>query len=144
MRDDIAGWRRIDGMIATPVYASLLAIVLFVLALRVVALRRRFRIGVGDGGQVPLQRAIRAHANFAEYVPLVVLLLYFVETRTQAGAWVHVFGIALLAGRIVHAGAVSQIDESIRARVVGMTLTFAALLGSALWLLWHAARAAML
>ena len=125
-------------MISTPIYAALLALLFVALGMRVVSLRRRLAAPLGHADDPGLRRAIRVHANFAEYVPFALLLMYFVETRTQAGAFVHVIGIALLAGRIVHAIGVSRVDENIRARVIGMVLTFAAMLIAAAWLLWHA------
>ena len=53
-----------------PFYASLLAALYFFLSLRVIRMRRRERIALGDGENARLERAIRVHANFAEYVPL--------------------------------------------------------------------------
>jgi uncharacterized membrane protein YecN with MAPEG domain len=131
-------------MISTPIYAALLALMYVALGMRVVGLRRKLATALGDADNPVLRRAIRVHANFAEYVPFALLLMYFVETRTQAGAFVHVIGIALLAGRIVHAVGVSRVEEDIRVRVLGMVLTFAAMLIAAAWLLWHAILAAML
>src|SRR5512139_4025262 len=129
-------------MISTPIYAALLALMYVALGLRVVGLRRKLAIALGAGENPVLLRAIRVHANFAEYVPFALLLMYFVETRTQAGAFVHVLGIALLAGRIVHALAVSRVEEDIRVRVLGMGLTFGVILMAAAWLLWHGMLAA--
>ena len=131
-------------MISTPIYAALLALLYVALGVRVVSLRRTLAVSLGDADNPQLRRAIRVHANFAEYVPLALLLMYFVETRTQAGAFVHAIGIALLAGRIMHAYGVSRVDENTHARVVGMALTFAAMLIAAAWLLWHGILAATL
>jgi uncharacterized membrane protein YecN with MAPEG domain len=64
-----------------PFYASLLAALCIVLAARVIRIRRQERIPIGDGNNVRLQRAMRVHANFAEYVPLAVILFTFVEMQ---------------------------------------------------------------
>lgn len=87
----------------TMFYAGLLALVFLALALRVVRLRRSLQVGLGSGGHEVLDRAVRAHANFAEYVPLVLLLLALVEAGTAAPVWlVHLLGLVLLVGRLIH------------------------------------------
>ena len=63
------------AMVVTPLYAALLALWFVVLSLHVIRCRREARVSLGDGGNGRLQRAIRAQANFAEYVPLALVLL---------------------------------------------------------------------
>ena len=90
---------------------------------------------MGDGGSEALLRAIRAHSNFAEYVPLGLLLIGYTEW-SGAYAWlVHALALCLLAGRAAHAYGVSQLAENYGFRVTGMALTFTALLGGSAWLL---------
>ena len=86
-------------------------------------------------------RAMRVHANFAEYVPLALVLMLLVEAAGGAGWLVHVLGVALLLGRAAHAWGVSQVREDFRFRVFGMAMTFGVLLVSAIWLLVHHAAA---
>ncbi|MEP7206138.1 MAG: MAPEG family protein [Casimicrobiaceae bacterium] len=118
-----------------PVYAAVLALLFFVLSVRTLRLRRSLRIAIGDAGNQALLRAMRVHSNFAEYVPLTLLLLYFVEAR-GASAWlVHALGVSLLIGRAVHAYGVSQVKENYRHRVLGMTMTFTCLLVCSVYLL---------
>ena len=59
-------------MVVTPLYAALLVLWFLVLTLRVLQNRQSTKVSLGDGGNTLLQRAIRGHANFAEYVPLGV------------------------------------------------------------------------
>jgi uncharacterized membrane protein YecN with MAPEG domain len=40
-------------------------------------------IAIGDAGNPEMLRAMRVHSNFAEYVPLSLLLIYFVETAAS-------------------------------------------------------------
>lgn len=115
----------------TPLYAALLGFVLVALSVRTIRLRRRFQVAVGAGGEPSLERAIRVQANFVEYVPLALLLLFFLEARLGSGWWVHVPGVALLAGRVLHAVGVSNVKEDLRLRVTGMSLTFLVILGVA-------------
>ncbi|MGH8076587.1 MAG: MAPEG family protein [Lysobacter sp.] len=122
-------------MLLTPVYASLFALVFVYLSSRTVQLRDRYKVTLGDGDQPVLMRAIRAHANFVEYVPLALLLLYFVETQTEHRAWVNVMGPGLLIARISHAYGISQVGERLRFRVTGMVLTGVVLLVCAIALI---------
>ena len=123
-------------MWTTPVYAALFALLFIALSVRTLRLRRSARIAVGDGDNPRLLRAMRAHANFAEYVPLTLLLLYFVETQVGAGSiLIHVAAGLLLVGRIIHALGISRVAEDTRFRVAGMALTFTVLGGSALLVL---------
>ena len=70
-----------------PLYAALLAILFIALSVRALRLRRHLKIAVGDAGNTQMLRAMRAHANFAEYVPLGLLLLTLVELHGDRNAW---------------------------------------------------------
>jgi uncharacterized membrane protein YecN with MAPEG domain len=48
-------------------YAGLIALMLLVLAIPVSRLRHSLKVGLGDGGDARLARAIRAHANTVEW-----------------------------------------------------------------------------
>ncbi len=117
-----------------PFYAALLAGLYIFLSVRVIRMRVQERIAVGDGGNLRLRRAIRVHANFAEYVPLALILTAFVELQQSAPIIVHGLCLSLLLGRICHAYGVSQENEDHRFRVAGMAMTFATISGSALLL----------
>lgn len=84
-------------------YAGLLALVYLALSLQVVRLRRTLQVGIGSGGHEVLDRAMRAHANFGEYVPFALLLLALLEAGTAAPSWlIHLLGALLLLGRLMH------------------------------------------
>ncbi len=119
----------------TSFYASLLALVFVYLSLRVINLRRKLRINLGDGNNPSVMRAIRIHANFAEYVPFALILIYLIETQTSLRPLVHVLGLMLLAARISHAYGVSSESADFRFRVGGMVLTFAVFITGAVVLL---------
>jgi uncharacterized membrane protein YecN with MAPEG domain len=63
----------------TAAYLAVLALLYAALGLQVVRLRRRNRAGFGDGGSTELRSAIRAHAHFAEYVPIIALMAAMLE-----------------------------------------------------------------
>lgn len=87
----------------TALYASLLAILYVVLSYRVAQRRMRFQVGLGTGQNTELERAVRIHGNFAEYVPLALLLLAFFEAGGGAVWAVHAAGAGLLIARVLHA-----------------------------------------
>jgi uncharacterized protein len=116
---------------ATPLWAALLALLYVGLAVQVIRARYRTRTALGDGDDPGLVRAIRAHANFAEYVPLILILLVLAELQEAPNWLLHLQGAMLLAGRAVHAYGISQVDEVLPRRSIGMALTFAVLLTAA-------------
>lgn len=125
----------IRGVRITFLYAALLALLFVALSIRTLRMRRRLRIAVGDKGDEAMLRAMRVHANFAEYVPLSLLLFYFAEQSGARPVMVHAFGLCLLTGRLLHAWGVSQVRENYRFRVLGMALTFLPLIAASLRLL---------
>ena len=120
----------------TGFYAALATLLVLVLAARIVWLRNVRKIGLGDGGDRQLARAIRAHANAVEYLPLALLLLLILELQHTAALWLNVFGIALIVARVLHAFGLSGSSGYSFGRGVGTVLTWLvmlAMLGLALW-----------
>lgn len=107
----------------TAFYASLLAFLFLLLSVRVIAQRREARVEIGHGESAELLRRARVHANFAEYVPMALLMLAFAESLKAPSIVLHVLGLALVAGRYIHAYALSQSPHILRLRVLGMWLT---------------------
>ncbi len=69
----------------TALYAALLALLLFILSIRVIGLRGNLAfafIAQSRGDDERLQRAIRAHGNFTEYVP--TMLICSISLRLRA------------------------------------------------------------
>ncbi len=119
-----------------PVYAAVFAIFFVILSIRTIRQRRKLKIGLGDAGNKDMQRAVRVHANFAEYVPLSLLMICLVEQSGVYAWFVHSLCLGLLVGRLSHAYGVSQVKEDFRFRIVGMSLTVAVLFACAVHLLW--------
>ena len=118
-------------MTITPMYVALFGIILFVLSIRTIRARRRLRIAIGAGDDKTMERAMRVHANFCEYVPIALILIYMLELTVGTSYWIHVLGSGLLVGRLLHAYGVSRPREDFRFRVTGMVLTFTVILSSA-------------
>ena len=119
----------------TVFYAAILALFYLYISLRIISVRKEVRVAIGDGGSEKLIRAIRAQANFSEYVPLTLLLLYFLEMQNANSIIVHLFCAFLLVARIVHAYGVSQINENFKFRFFGMLTTVIIISSSAIYLL---------
>jgi uncharacterized membrane protein YecN with MAPEG domain len=117
-------------MFVTPLYAGLLALWFLVLSLRVIQ-RRRSGIHLGDGGDQAMLRVIRGHANFAEYVPLALLLMGMLEVSRFSIYVLHALGIVLLVARLLHGYALSFTDRFLFGRFWGTTLTFIVLASEA-------------
>lgn len=114
----------------TSIYAGFCGLMMCWLALQTIKVRRANKVRLGDGGIPALQAAIRAHGNFAEYMPIVLILLFLLEYNGLNVIVIHVIGIAFLAGRYLHAKGI--LTDDLRYRVRGMGFTLAILLGLAI------------
>jgi uncharacterized protein len=121
-----------------PAYAALLALLFIYLGVRVMQARGRTGVPIGTGGDKPLERRMRVHANFAEYVPIALILLVLLELAGSAAWYLHLLCLSLLVGRLAHAYGVSQEPDVLAARGAGMVLTFVAIILPALTLLARA------
>jgi len=123
--------------VIVPFYAAVLGLIFIFLSARVIVMRRQTRVRLGAGGHEVLERRIRVQGNFAEYVPLTIILLTFLEWNGAARWLIHALCIALLLGRCIHAYCVSRTDEDIRQRRAGMALTFGTLLIAAIGVAYY-------
>lgn len=122
----------------TPLYAALVALVFLVLSARVIFYRRANLISLGDKGDNEMLKRMRAQANCAEYAPIGLLLLLLSELAGAPVLALHLLGLALLGGRVLHAVGFSATPQKMRLRVGGMMLTLTMILLSGLGLLGHA------
>ena len=93
-------------MIPVPItafYAGLLALLMLALAIRVIRLRWKLRVGLGDGGDKAMSRAIRVHGNAAEHVPIALILMLCAELGHASAMLLHGCGIVLVVSRVLHA-----------------------------------------
>ena len=116
----------------TAFYAALLTPIFVLLFLRVIGERRGGRVAVGDGGNPMLLRRMRVQANFAEYVPLALILMALAESLYTPYWLVHALGLVLVAGRASHAAGMSQQVERFQFRVAGVGATFTVLIAAAI------------
>jgi len=113
-------------MFVTPLYAGLLTLWFVVLSIRVMNLRSD--VPYGDSGDIAITRVIRAQANFAEYVPLALLLMGFLEVTRYSIYFLHALGVMLVVARLLHGLALSFGWQPRFGRVTGAGLTVLVLL----------------
>ncbi len=123
-------------MPVTLLTAGLSGLIYFLLSLRVVLVRQKAGVSLGDGGNEELLGRIRAHANFAEYVPLCLVLIGAIELSydgTPVALWAA--GLGLLAVRIAHAVGIGRPAPNAW-RVAGIAGTWTVMVGLSLWALY--------
>ncbi|TNE30369.1 MAG: hypothetical protein EP349_05435 [Alphaproteobacteria bacterium] len=107
------------------IYGALLAMLFLMLSIHVVTLRRELGIAFGDGGKDDLTKAVRAHGNFAEYVPMALILFVMLELNGTSDYLVHLLGGALVLARTAHAsGLIFSKNKISKRRVFGTALTW--------------------
>lgn len=116
------------GLAITGLYTSLLAILLIVLSFNVSRLRLKHKVSIGSDGVRALEKAIRIQANFVEYVPLALIMLAVLELTGITELWLHVFGLTILVGRLLHAAGLTKTLGVSLPRQIGTVATFTALL----------------
>jgi len=119
----------------TGFYLGILALLYLVLGLQVSRLRRGHRVTFGDGDNIKLRSAIRAHGNFAEYVPVIVLLVALLEMSGLPAIRIHLLMGVLLVARLLHPLGMYVGPRTLQfriCRVGGITLTLLVLLAAAI------------
>jgi uncharacterized membrane protein YecN with MAPEG domain len=112
----------------TSIIASVLTIIFIKLSFAVIALRRKNRVGLGDGGFDELERAIRAQGNFAEYVPFGIILIACLELNGAPWWLVATPGVSLIIGRLIHVVGINTPPPDFSKRILGMKFTFITLI----------------
>lgn len=118
-------------------YAAILALIFVALSLWVSMGRAKMRVHHGDGGHVALNRRIRTHANFAEYVPFA-LLIGLGEMAGVGGTTVQALLAVLVAARLAHPFGMTAPEGSVRQyalRAPAMLATWAVIAVAAVLLL---------
>lgn len=113
----------------TPLYGAFLALLVIILALRVVKFRRNEHVGFGyESGSRAMQCAVRAHANAVENIPLALVLLLLLELNGLQTWMLHTFGGLIVFARILHAWGLSSNDGVSFGRFYGTALTWITML----------------
>jgi len=118
-------------LLITAIVAALLSLILIKLSFAVINLRRENKVSLGSGGNDALERAIRAQANFTEYVPTGLILIACLEVNGAPWWLVLIPGLTLIIGRVFHALGINHAPPNFSKRVLGMKFTFHTLIALA-------------
>jgi uncharacterized membrane protein YecN with MAPEG domain len=118
-------------LLITSIIAAILTLIFIKLSFAVISLRRKNKVGLGNGGHDDLERAIRAQGNFAEYVPFGLILIACLELNGAPWWLVAIPGLTLIIGRLIHARGINEPPPNFNKRVLGMKFTFGTLIGLA-------------
>lgn len=110
--------------------AAAAALINFWLGIRVGQVRRSEKVSVGDGGNEKVIRRMRAHANFVEFTPFVLILLVLIELASGTSMVLWSVMAFYMLGRIAHA---FGMDGAMPARQLGVVITMLTLLGLAFY-----------
>lgn len=113
-------------------FAAAAAIGNVALAGRIVPLRLKDKVLLGDGGQPLLLARTRAHANFVEYAPFVLILMGLIEAGGGNAHALAIIGAVFVGARIAHAIGMDRPTSNLW-RASGALLTWALLLVLAIW-----------
>jgi uncharacterized protein len=107
--------------------AAAAAIINLWLIYRVVRLRVSESVLHGDDGKPLLMQRMRAHANFIENTPIVLILIAAIELTGKGGRWLAFVGALFLLARVAHAIGMDQTKaEPLRAGGMLVTMLVAA------------------
>lgn len=97
---------------------------------RVGQVRIALKVSMGDGGNPAVVARMRAHANFVEYTPFVLILLALIELAAGTSLWLWAVGALYLLARVAH-GFGMDVQPPARSplRGIGIAVTMLILLG---------------
>ena len=120
------------------VYTGVLAAIFLVLSVRTIKGRILHKVALGDGNVPDMRARVRAHGNFAEYVPICLLLMWLLASQGYSAWVIHVLGIVLVVARVLHPFGVAIPRSPNPARLVGATGSLLVLGAGALLVLLNA------
>ncbi len=100
------------------------------LGARISRVRRARKVSIGHGGDPLVEARMRAHANFVEYTPFVLILLALIELARGAQTWLWLVAILYILARIAHAFGMERPAPNLL-RAAGAIVTAFVLIGLA-------------
>ena len=83
--------------------AAICGLIYLALSYRVSQTRMATKISIGDGGNPDLVARMRAHANFGEYVPMILILMALIERVIGYSVLLGIISAVLILSRVAHA-----------------------------------------
>lgn len=124
-------------------YASIFALFGLVLSFRAGTFRGKTGVSVlfGDPPNMELAERVRAHQNFLEYVPLIVIVMVAIEANGGSSMFLYVVGDLLIVARIAHMVGLKHDNMQHKGRLIGAGGTALITVVTAGYGLWMGARA---
>lgn len=107
------------------------------LGVRVSRTRMVEKVSVGDGGNPRLIARMRAQLNFAEYTPIVLLLIALIEFGAGSQLWLWGASALYLLGRLLHP---IGMDGWMLGRQIGIWITLLVMLGLGIYAIYLASQ----
>lgn len=82
--------------------AAAAAVINLWLAFRIVPRRLKGGPLTGDGGEPRMTARMRAHANFVEYAPFILILMALIELAGGRPTWLWIVGVVFVVARVLH------------------------------------------
>jgi uncharacterized protein len=113
----------------TLLYAGIFGFFYLALAFYVIYFRIKEKTSLGHSTDPnsKLFRAVRIHANFMEYVPFIIFLMFLDEATGASEKFICYLGLSLFLGRVVYFFAIRKIPGRSIGRGVGIFATFTSL-----------------
>lgn len=116
----------------TSLYAGILGLLYVAISAYTILGRFKHNVNLGDGGNDDMLKRIRVHANFIEYVPFALFLMILAEVEGASETLIHILGVALVIGRLMHSYGVIRVVGSSVGRSGGMVLTLTVIIVAAI------------
>ena len=112
----------------TAIYAAIHAIFYVAMSTYVITLRAKTNVLVGHPDNMNLLVATRRHSNLSEFIPFAILMMGLSELLGLGSTWLHVAGVALIAGRLIQLFGSKADNSPLARRVTGVLLSLVAIL----------------
>lgn len=120
----------------TSATAIVLVALHLILTFRVIGIRRRDGVVLGDNDDRVLTKAIRGQANASEQIPLGLIMLGLCELQGGPGVVLAILAVMFTIGRVMHGLYFAQHGMPWHLRFYGMLMTLSAQIGLVGALIW--------
>ena len=122
----------------TALYAGVLALFAFYLSARAGGFRGKAGVSILYGEPIDwtLAERVRAHQNFLEYVPIILVLMGLIELNGGSSTFLYTVGSLLVLARIAHAVGLKHDNMAHKGRFIGAAGTALIMIATAVYSIW--------